>query len=58
MSHRKVSTKNIKSKVGSIEKSHKLEDVPKRAPEPFRKKQLSAEKLNLNLRNTSSQFYH
>ena len=50
ISHREVSTKEVKSKVGSIEKTHKLENVPKRAPKPYRKEQLSAEKLILDIR--------
>ena len=50
-SNRKITRKEVKSKIGSREKTHKLENVARNPPKPYRKKQIEAETLVLDLRN-------
>ena len=47
----KVTKKEVKSKIGSREKTHRLENVPRNPPKPYRKKQIEAETLVLDIRN-------
>ena len=49
-SNRKVTRKEVNSKIGSKEKTHRLENIPRIPPKPYRKKQIEAETLVLDLR--------